>query len=211
LYGKSDGDTDLKFLNFTSCHLSSAATSGGTALYFNTHWAVTILYLSVVACSESAAIQDVGTNPISIEFANFYQNTVTATNRGLLQVAWYGMALTRCIFSGNACNDRELWFESPISPFFVNDCVFTDGFPSLGTYPTISGTRNVGLGPVTSFPLPLLDVADCPHARDVPFATMTATASFTASSVFTKSPTFSPSHTPSPTPVATRGKGVVLR
>jgi hypothetical protein len=171
LYLQNIVDARLDFDNFTACYLEQ--NGGGTSLYLADHTLVLFSYLSVVGCSEGSAIEDQSPGGIRIEFANFYENTVTKTDIGLLRADEIGMNLTNCIFSGNVCHDQELWFRGPpTSPFVLNNCVFADGFPAFGQIlGATTGTDNVGSGPVTSLPLPHLDVPDCPHAADVPLPT----------------------------------------
>jgi hypothetical protein len=192
LFLQTAADARAAFNNFTDCHLDMEGW--GSALYLNAPTLVLVSYLSVVGCSESTVIDNwQPEGRVQIDFANFYQNKVTKTDYGILRVYNIGMILTSCIFSGNSCNNQELHFRSSCAqPWIINDCVFADGwFKPLNYANATWGTNNVGAGPVTSLPLPLLDVAECRHAADVPFPTPLP------ASPGARSPTFTSSDEPS--------------
>jgi hypothetical protein len=187
---------EFNLLNVSECSFSRATGYRGRGYFINSPYneedAWAVRYCTVVDCSGADAIHSSGNADGTVEYCNFFGNSVHS-DRGVLYAYKRGYVVRFCVFNGDA---REIYSDPEYSPVFeVIGCLFSSASFPEGNFSAETWGNSFG---VSGYSLSLSHVAshDCP-AKVTKTPSLTPTGRFLASATMSASSEIHPSGAPS--------------
>jgi hypothetical protein len=124
----------LSHLNFSLMKVETF----GSALALDGN--VTISSLTVFSCTGGTAVTDFEPGNQSIEYGNFFNNTILPSTWGssaTITVNFNGLSMSHCCFNGNDA-DIAAYSDSLERPFSLSHCFFSSSFPNSDIFTIVT-------------------------------------------------------------------------